>query len=143
MGNGAISDILHKNGYSVTAYDKGMDFLKEKKRYKYIITNPPFSLANEIIEKCYDIARERFFLLLPLNYLQGQKRYDQCLFGGLKRVWVFTRMPMLSSEVRKDGKYKTGMQAYAWFEFDPLCSVFNPVIKWIDNSMWVLRKSET
>lgn len=145
-GEKAITKILENRFYCVIANDIkfGQNFLIDTNRYKNIITNPPFSLANEFIEKCYQVCTNKFALLMPLVYLHGQKRYKQGLFRGLTKVYVFTRMPMLTSEIREDGKYNTGMQVYAWFVFENgnglTCN--GPEIKWIDNSMYILRKGE-
>lgn len=146
-GNGAIVRILKKFYSNINENDiqTGYDFLSMcdfSTMYPSIITNPPFSLANEFIEKCYKICAYKFALLMPLVYLHGQKRYEQGLFRALKRVYVFTRMPMLTNEIRDDGKYNTGMQVYAWFVFENTSATFCklPEIGWIDNSKYVLRK---
>ncbi len=144
-GNGAILKVLKESGFIYCVdldINKGCDFLKTSQNYDYIITNPPFSLANDFIEHCYAICKNKFALLMPLVYLHGQKRFEQGLFRGLSKVYVFTRMPMLTSEVRKDGKYNTGMQVYAWFIFENKLKEHGPEIKWIDNSMYVLKKGE-
>jgi hypothetical protein len=125
-GNGAIIKVLNQNGFDFVDHgdiSNGYDFLEAdiKKRYDYIITNPPFSLALEFIFQCKKIAKEKFALLLPITYLHGQTR--------LKKVWqdeefsharihVFSRFPMLGDKLRDDGKYKTGMQVYAWYIWD-------------------------
>jgi hypothetical protein len=148
-GQGAIIKELIKNNYKAIkgfdlSFDQSFDFLGSCTKFPSSITNPPFSLANEFIEKCYEVCTDKFALLMPLVYLHGQKRYEQGLFRGLTKVYVFTRMPMLTSEVRADGKYNTGMQVYAWFIFDQSINqnITNPIISWIDNSMYVLRKGE-
>lgn len=119
------------------------DFLSEKdyplnKTYSWIITNPPYSLANEFIQKAKQIA-PNVLMLLPLNYLQGEKRFKDNIFKELKDVFIFTRMPMLSDRVREDGKYQTGMQAYAWYHWQKDYS-FAPEIHWISNQEYVLKK---
>lgn len=144
-GQGAIVKVLKDGNYDHIYQGDirtGYNFLNENNKYKHIITNPPFSLANEFIEKCYEACTNKFALLMPLVYLHGQKRYEQNLFRGLTKVYVFTRMPMLTSEIRDDGKYNTGMQVYAWFIFDQYPESICPKILWIDNSKYVLRKGE-
>ncbi len=139
-GNNAIVKVLQENGFKVTAYDKEKDFLTETERYDNIITNPPFSLAYEFIEKCKLIAKNKFALLLPLSYLHGKKRFDSFYKDnliGLKSVQVFTRYPLLGEELREDGKYNTGMMVYAWFVFEQEYRL-DPTIKWIDNHQDVI-----
>ena len=44
----------------------------------------------------------------------------------------------LGDKLREDGKYRTGMQVYAWYIFqNGFCD--EPIIRWIDNSEDVLR----
>lgn len=147
-GNGAISGVLRKrfNG-GVVAYDlnSGNDFFNETGRYHYIITNPPFSKSLAWIEHCKKIAMLKFALLLPLSYLHGQERHDKSIFTDskypLKSVNVFTRYPMLGEPLREDGKYHTGMMAYAWYVWENHCS-YAPKIDWINNQEYVLSKKD-
>jgi len=109
----------------------------------YIITNPPYSLAFEFIQHSKKIAREKFAMLLPLNYLHGKKRYDKIWQDNkfpLEKIYVFVRYPLLTEEVRDDGKYNTGMMVYAWFVWNKLIANQNkkPEINWIDNDKFVL-----
>ena len=141
-GDGAIVKILEKKWDNVVAYDIEKNFLWETKNYDYIITNPPFSLAYEFVQKAKQIATEKFAFLLPLSYLHGKKRYDNIYMDkqyGLKKVYVFTRYPMLGESLREDGKYNTGMMVYAWYIFENHYSGL-PVIDWIDNNEDVLSK---
>jgi len=141
-GDGAIVKILEKKWDNVVAYDIEKNFLWETENYDYIITNPPFSLAYEFVQKAKQIATEKFAFLLPLSYLHGKKRYDNIYMDkqyGLKKVYVFTRYPMLGESLREDGKYNTGMMVYAWYIFENHYSGL-PAIDWIDNNEDVLSK---
>ena len=141
-GAGAIVKVLEKEWQEVIAYDIEKNFLWETGNYDYIITNPPFSLAYEFVQKAKQIATEKFAFLLPLSYLHGKKRYDNIYMDkqyGLKKVYVFTRYPMLGESLREDGKYNTGMMVYAWYIFENHYSGL-PVIDWIDNNEDVLSK---
>lgn len=51
-------------------------YLDKINNYDYIISNPPFSLKNEIIERLIDI-RTPFAMLMPINILEGIKRFKQ------------------------------------------------------------------
>ena len=142
-GYGAISSILSQkwNKSLITEYDIEKNFFTETNTYDYIITNPPFSLANEFILKAKKIAKIKFAFLLPLSYLHGKHRYDniyQDTEYGLKWVHVFTRYPLLGDPLREDGKYKTGMMVYAWYVFENGYSD-NPMISWIDNNEDIIR----
>lgn len=143
-GSGAIVKVLRERGYSVTSYDIETDFLKETRKFQNVITNPPFSLAHQFIEKCAEVCTEEFALLLPLSYLHGKKRYDDFYVSnkiGLKAVYVFTRYPLLGEALREDGKYHTGMMVYAWFVFSKKHDG-EPVIRWIDNNKDVINSKK-
>jgi hypothetical protein len=144
-GDGAIVKVLKDNGYTeITAYDKETNFLKETKKYDTVITNPPFSLAYEFIQKAKEVSENKIYMLLPLNYLHGKKRYDNIYQDkdfGLRSVYVFTRYPLLGELLRKDGKHNTGMVVYAWYVFQKGYNG-NPEIDWLDNDSYILRKGE-
>jgi hypothetical protein len=145
-GNGAIVKVLKENGLNVIGKDisQGQNFLEETEKYDAIVTNPPFSLAYEFIQKAKTIT-DYFAFLLPLSYLHGKKRFDNIYSDReypLTRVYVFTRYPMLGDKLRDDGKYKTGMMVYAWFVWDKKSTNINPIIKWIDNNSFVLNKDD-
>jgi len=145
-GDGAIVCVLKEKWQSnnIAAYDAEVNFLKDTKQYDYIITNPPFSLAFEFLQQSKKLAKNKFALLLPLSYLHGKKRYDMIYTDTdypLKKVYVFTRYPMLGEKLREDGKYNTGMMVYAWYIFEKEYDG-NPIIDWIDNNNDVLSKKD-
>ena len=145
-GGGAISKVLNEywEDDKITAYDKETNFLWDFDEYNYIITNPPFSLAFEFIQKAKQLAKSKFALLLPLSYLHGKKRYDEIYSDrsyGLEKVYVFTRYPMLGEALREDGKYNTGMMVYAWYVWINGYSGL-PTIDWLDNNEDVLSKKD-
>lgn len=142
-GNKAIVRILHAYGYSTHYYDisDGKDFLEEKEKFDYIITNPPFSLAYEFIQKAKEVAIQKFIFLLPLSYLHGKERYDNIWTDNkfpLKRIYVFTRYPMLGDPLREDERYRTGMMVYAWYVWERGWCGY-PEIHWLDNNDFVLK----
>jgi hypothetical protein len=148
-GNNAIVKILEKywDKDKIVANDlfrNGKDFLSETTEYNYIITNPPFSLAQEFILKAKEISKEKFCFLLPLSYLHGKSRYDNIwtdTYFPLAKVYIFTRYPLLGEVPRDDGKYHTGMMVYAWYVWDKY-HLGEPTIDWIDNNSWILKKGE-
>ena len=139
-GNGAILKVLKENNYKCYGYDindnNHTDFLLQNDKVPYIITNPPFRLAKEFILHMKEVVEEKFALLLPLNYLHGKERFDIIWTDKqfpLYKVYVLTRYPMLTQDIREDGKYKTGMMVYAWYIWDKQYNG-NPSIDWIDNN---------
>ena len=74
-----------------------------------IITNPPYSIAQEIIEHCFEIAPEaEIIMLLRLAFLESKKRKS---FWGKHPV---TQIYVLSERPSFTGK-GTDATAYAWF----------------------------
>lgn len=144
-GKGAIVKVLKEHYRDIFSTDisRGDDFLKlqDVRFCNNIVTNPPYSKAKEFILKAKQIATKKIAMLLPLNYLHGIQRYKEIWLDKefpLKCVYVFCRYPMLSEELREDGKYKTGMMVYAWYVWDKEYQG-EPMIKWIDNNEDVLK----
>lgn len=149
----AVEKVFNNNGYSCDGTDIifGDDFLKTnpvKKlsnrteiKYDWIVTNPPYSLADEFVEQARKNSKHGFAMLLRTNFLSGQKRFEDGRFRDLKHVFIFTRMTDLKSELREDGKYKTAMIVYAWFVWEHNYNG-KPMIDWIDKQKFVLKKGE-
>ena len=76
FGESNITKVLKENGFKVIHTSKSeIDFLKDKANFEFdvIITNPPYSLKNEFLKKCYEYQKP-FMLLLPLTALEGKER---------------------------------------------------------------------
>ena len=134
-------DILPLDTYIVKR-----DTLENPPNYnnKFVITNPPYSLAFEFILKAKQISKLKFAFLLPLYYLHGKKRYDEIFSDrsyGLEKIYVFTRSPMLGETLREDGKHATGMMPYAWYVWTNGYSG-QPIIDWLDNNDDILTKKD-
>ena len=146
-GNKAIVKVFTQNGYHDLAFydlNDGCNFLDEKEEFPSIVTNPPFSLAQEFILKCKEICTDKFALILPLQYLHGNKRYHQIWMDRkfpLKKVYVFTRYVLFGEPLREDGKFNTGMISYAFYVWQKGWADA-PSIEWIDINHLVLKKGE-
>ena len=146
-GGKAMVKVLNDYGYDSTEfYDLiwGCDFMDEKEKYPSIITNPPFGKAMQFILKCKEVCTDKFALILPLQYLHGNKRYHQIWMDKafpLKKVYVFTRYVLFGEPLRDDGKFHTGMISYAWFVWQKGWADA-PSIEWIDINHLVLKKGE-
>jgi len=71
-GYGNIVSVLEGEGYRVIATDKyyreSTDFLTAEPRGDCLVTNPPYSIKQKWIERCYEIGMP-FALLMPVSYL--------------------------------------------------------------------------
>lgn len=70
-----IKEEGHKVIYS--HIDEGKNFFtyEPDEFYDFIISNPPFSIKDDILKRLYELNKP-FAMLLPLPSLQGQKRFD-------------------------------------------------------------------
>lgn len=68
---------LKEKGYKVvrSSLNEGQDFfIYEPEEWDVIVSNPPFSIKDKILERLYSFNKP-FAILLPLNSLQGKSRY--------------------------------------------------------------------
>ena len=138
-GDGAMSKVLEKNGYYVTStdlIDRGyginpVDFLTDNLdmgRNTSIITNPPFSLAQEFVERALSLTDSKIAMFGKLSFLEGKSRREMFNRVPLSKVWVFSQRVKLTREGKS---YKNGgMIAFAWYVFDH-SYIEEPTIGWI------------
>lgn len=92
----------------------GVDYLKQripKPVYDLIITNPPFSLALEFLQKSLQEAKTVIYLL-RLNFLGSQIRHDFWTLNPPTHLFVLSKRPSFT----EDGG--TDSVEYAWFCWD-------------------------
>lgn len=68
---------LKENGFHVirSSLREGQDFFEyEPDKWDILVSNPPFSIKDKILERLYSFNKP-FAVLLPLNSLQGKTRY--------------------------------------------------------------------
>lgn len=140
-GEGNLSKVLKANNYNVYStdlIDRGyqdeiIDFLKtDKKWHGDIITNPPFKHTTEFILKALDCVNMggKVAMFLKLNYLSGQKRFDE-IYSKYPpaKVYVFSGRYACSKNNLKNG-FKNGAMDYAWFIWEK-GAIGCTYIKWI------------
>lgn len=139
-GQGAISKVLEGEGYSVKSCDirndehvygeKGIDiFSLNEGSFNNVITNPPYFIGKEVVEKSLEIATDKVCMLLKLTFLESAKRYSFFKSSPLARVHVFSnRVTMFpfGTEEPKNG----GTITFAWFVWDKNY-IGKPQIDWI------------
>lgn len=78
MKTGLLStNRLKEEGYNVvrSSLAEGQDFFNyEPEKWDIIVSNPPFSIKDKVLERLYSFNKP-FAVLLPLNSLQGKTRY--------------------------------------------------------------------
>lgn len=144
-GQGHISETLKENipNINITStdlidrgYGEGnINFLTHNynKTFNTVITNPPFSLAKEFIEKSLEVSDKYVIMLCKIQLLEGVKRKDMFLNTPLKYVYVHTSRQATWKEGKptdsRGRKWATTM-CLAWFVWDKEYKG-NPTIKWI------------
>jgi hypothetical protein len=146
-GAGAISKVLERYGYEVISSDirtddhiygeKGVDLLQiESTPAKHIVTNPPFFMATEAVKKSLDLIPDggKVAMILKLQFLEGQKRYEFFKTTPLRTVYVFCKRVVFWNELLQpdDGNRSKhgGTIAFAWYVWEKGYKG-KPYIEWI------------
>ena len=102
--------------------------------YNTVITNPPFNLFQEFVEKALQIAKKKVIMFGKLQALEGQKRATFLETTPLKTVYVFKKrqQPMRNGKDYDEitGKKMSSTMAFAWFVWE-IGYEGEPVIKWL------------
>ena len=80
----------------------------------WIVTNPPFTLAERFLDKALGIARAGVAMLLRLQWLEGEERYE-LIYRNRKPLIMAPfaeRVPMIEGVWDPEATTAT---AYAWF----------------------------
>lgn len=149
IGGGHIANAI-KNFYTnerkiigLDLVDRGypntiiQDFLtwQTDKKFEGIITNPPFSLAQEFIEKGMELLTEngQMAMFLKIQFLEGAKRKAFFEKYPPKYVYVFrNRMATWNNgnELDKNGKRWATTMCHAWFIWEK-GSKTEPIVRWL------------
>lgn len=125
VGDGAISSVVsaHLGGRNRMFFDwceisQGRDFLTWDfggRRFDFILTNPPFSIAQEFIERSLSISN-CVIMLLPLGFYGSEGRHEWWTQHEPTAQFILSKRPMFSKN--KDGKWGTDSETYAWLVWD-------------------------
>lgn len=131
-GNGSIIRVIKQKGDSfVTAVELREeelgtlkkvsddviigDFLKyeTRKKFDYIIGNPPYSLAQEFLNKCFELAAEDtvIIMLLRTAFLESKKRHEFWQRNPVSKLYVLSQRPSFTGN-------GTDSASYSWFIWD-------------------------
>lgn len=133
--NKYIENHLREKGFQITGSDilYGDDFLKWEGNCDYIITNPPFNLSLEFVEKMFKVVNKKFSLLVPLNYLDTIKRFH--IFHdevwGCKNILIFSKRISFQKGGGIPDKCITGM-SFCWITWEKGFQG-ETIMKWIKN----------
>ena len=143
-GEGHISKLLDEEqtqSSDLVYYGYGIggktDFLTEEPigDFNTVITNPPFSLFQEFVEKALKVAKKKVIMFGKLQALEGIKRATYLETTPLKTVYVFKKrqQPLRNgSEIDEatGKKWASSTMAFAWFVWEKGYTG-KPTIEWI------------
>lgn len=127
-------DIVDR-GYKDTIVTDFLTYETDKK-FDGIITNPPFSLAQEFIEKSMDLLTDKgqIAMFLKIQFLEGGKRGEFFKKYPPKYIYVFrNRMATWNSGLPKNpetNKPWATTMCHAWFIWEK-GSKSEPIIRWL------------
>lgn len=112
-----------------------VDFLKHEfgRKFDNIITNPPFNLAQQFIEKALKLANDKVIMFSKIQLLEGSKRRTMFDNTPLKYVYVFTKRvnPLRNGEeLDEKGKPWASTMCFAWFVWEHGYEG-EPIVRWL------------
>lgn len=139
-GAGHMAKVLKeyfKDVHSADAFDYGYgqveDFLSAKHSkgaWDWVITNPPFRLAEDFILEALPIARRGVAMLVRTVFIESVGRYER-IFSEIPPTSVaqfVERVPMVKGRLDRKASTATG---YAWIVWDKNYGSSFTQMKWI------------
>lgn len=143
----AVRAIYNRKNIEVTGLDivdRGypdtivQDFLtwKTDKKFEMIVSNPPYSLGKEFVEKGMSLLTEKgqMAMFLKIQFLEGAKRKELFEKYPPKYIYVFrNRMATFNNGEPLDpnGKKWATTMCHAWFIWEK-GSTNEPIVRWLD-----------
>lgn len=129
------TDLVQREEKFGVPIEGGIDFLTYKfnKKFDNIITNPPFNLAQEFIERSLKLSNDKVIMFAKIQLLEGSKRREMFDNTPLKYVYVFTKRvnPLRNGEeLDENGKPWSSTMCFAWFVWEHNYEG-EPIIRWL------------
>lgn len=137
-GDGAIMDVFDEHGYNMIGTDitprkadiTPQDYLLSIRLFApNVVTNPPFKLLNQFIQKTHELNPDKWALLAKLQALETIDRTHLLEATHLTRVWIFRAR----QTTWRNGQALTnnkGMIAFCWLIWEKDYTG-KPTIGWI------------
>lgn len=149
VGGGHIAEILKEyypnakvlwcdlvdRGYPNTKVCDFITYDFKEKVFDNIVTNPPYSLAQEFLEKSMSVVKNngKIAMFLKIQFLEGAKRKEMFKLYPPKYIYVFSKRQnpwRNGSSVDEKGKPWSSTMCFAWFVWEK-GFVGEPIIRWI------------
>lgn len=129
------NDLIKRDSRFGIDVNGNIDFLtyNPNRKFDTIITNPPFSLAQQFIEKALTLANHYVIIFAKIQLLEGNDRRKMFDKTPPKYVYVFSKRvnPLRNGEERdENGKPWASTMCFAWFVWE-IGHTGDTVVKWI------------
>ena len=149
-GQGYMAEPLAEYFREVTAsdienygYGETVDFLNtpySEESYDWVITNPPFKLAENFIQHAMPIARKGVAMLTRTVFLESIGRYERIF--SIRPPTIFSqfseRVPMVKGRLDRKASTATG---YAWLIWEK-GNFSDPKLQWLPPCRKSLEKDD-
>lgn len=127
-------DIVDR-GYPNTDVADYLTYSSDEK-FDLIMTNPPYSLGQEFVNKSMSMLSKGGYLImfLKIQFLEGMKRKPMFNKYPPKYIYVFRKRMGTwrnGEEFDDDGKHRSTTMCHAWFVWQDGFSG-EPIVRWID-----------
>ena len=115
-GEGNLVKELEGRGFEVIASDilAGQNFLTwQPDEFDCIITNPPYSLKQQFLERCYALQKP-FALLLPLTTFETTKRQELFKQYGVQVIFFDKRIHFQGPTIEHESKAWFSTAFFTW-----------------------------
>ena len=105
------------------------------RQFESIITNPPFSIAQEFLEKGMEVVKDngKIAMFLKIQFLEGNKRKEMFKKYPPKYVYVFSKRQnpwRNGNPLDEKGKPWSSTMCFAWFVWEKGFSG-EPLVRWL------------
>jgi hypothetical protein len=109
--------------------------------YDWVITNPPFRLAEDFILKSLHVARRGVAMLVRTVFIESVGRYERLFlpFPPSKFAQFTERVPMVKGRLDKKASTATG---YAWVVWEKHLPTAASQMVWIPPCRKILERKE-
>lgn len=129
------TDLVQREERFGISIQGGVDFLTHEfnRKFDNVITNPPFNLAQEFIERALQLSNDKVIMFAKIQLLEGNKRRELFDNTPLKYVYVFSKRvnPLRNGEeLDEKGKPWSSTMCFAWFVWEHDYEG-EPIIRWL------------
>ncbi|MCQ2077634.1 MAG: hypothetical protein MJZ20_11540 [Bacteroidaceae bacterium] len=142
-GSGCLSEVFKARGYNVYSTDLvdrgygigGVDFLQCTETFDGdIITNPPYSKAQQFVEKALELVPEgnKVVMFLKVQFLEGKARREMFDRTPPKLIYVSSSRLLCAKNAEFDKlSSSSSAVAYAWYIWEKGYTG-DTVVKWFN-----------